>query len=275
MHQLLSSLEQIKSSLETKGASREYIRVAIKEELQNYVLAAIYESKESDSLIFIGGTCLRKLYGLNRLSEDLDFEDPENLDFNQLGKIITEYFAKIQFSKLDYAIQKNGQVSRLTLRFSILYDLGLSIMESEKLHIKVETTARDIVLPVIKTPFAHDNLAMFIKHYDLETMMAGKINACLHRVWQKGATSITVKGRDYYDLIWYMQKQIRPNLEKISLEEPTKTITAVFTELDAKVTQIKPNDLYADLKNFFESDKFIKDWCDEFPVLYHRYRSAY
>jgi predicted nucleotidyltransferase component of viral defense system len=278
MHQLLNSLKLIKDSLESKGANPDYIRVAIKEELQNYILAAIYNNPETDSLIFIGGTCLRKLFGLNRLSEDLDFDNPGGVALELIGVKITDFFKKLEFNKIDYAIQKSDQVSRLTLRFSILYDLGLSPHESEKLHVKVETasgTGGPAVSPIIQTPFSHDNLAILIKHYLLETMMAGKISACINRVWKKGATGITVKGRDYYDLIWYMQKQISPDLEKLKIEGVGNDFITVFKKLDDKVSKIKPQDLYIDLKSYFESDKFIKDWCGTFPELYKRYRSNY
>jgi len=275
MHQILNSLNLIKNSLIERNVSNEYIRVALKEELQNYILSVIYNSEKIDSLIFIGGTCLRKLWNLNRLSEDLDFENPEGLSLETIGEEIAEYFRKIKFDKVDYAIQSGASIYRLTVRFQVLHDLELSPNESEKLHVKVELSDSPNRFRVIQTTFSHDNLSMVIKHHDLETMMAGKIGACLQRIWEKGDTGIKVKGRDYYDLIWYMQKGINPNIDKLKAENIGNDLKTVFSQLDEKVALIKSSDLYSDLKSFFESDKFIRDWCEHFHEFYERYRKNY
>ena len=56
-----------------------FVRSALKEVLQDYVLNFVYNNKTYKDLIFTGGTCLRKVYGLPRLSEDLDFDYLETL----------------------------------------------------------------------------------------------------------------------------------------------------------------------------------------------------
>jgi predicted nucleotidyltransferase component of viral defense system len=274
MHQLINSLKSIKDSLERKGSSQDFVRVALKEELQNYVLAAIYNDSRTNNLVFVGGTCLRKLFGLNRLSEDLDFENPDGLSLELIANVVIDYFKSIEFDAFDYNIQESENVSRLTLRFSILNEIGLSPFEDEKLHVKIETTS-GFAHTTLLTPYAHDNLTMLIKHSPLETLMAGKISACLHRVWENGTTGIKVKGRDYYDLIWYMQKGTVPDVNKFVNEAMGSDLTLIFKALDAKVAKIKTGDLFLDLRGFFESEDFIKSWCATFHELYKRYRVSY
>jgi len=126
--------------LKTNNVYADTVKVILKEMLQDYVLAAIYSNKSSNDMIFIGGSALRKLYKLNRFSEDLDFSVFEKVDYQLLGESVVNYFHKQNFDLIDYAVQESKLVSRLTLKFAILKELGLSQLEGEKLHVKIETT---------------------------------------------------------------------------------------------------------------------------------------
>lgn len=274
MHPLVESLKIIISNLRSEDKNEDYIRLVIKEELQNYILDAIYKDTGFDSLIFIGGTCLRKIYKLNRLSEDLDFDDLEDKNLNELGKYIVKYFQNIKFDNVEYSVQKNDSVNRLIVKFEILSLLGLSGYLNEKLHIKVETTNPQVKYHFIMSPFAHDHLSIMIKHYDLPILMSGKIGACLQRVWYKGDQKILVKGRDYYDLIWYMQKGILPDESRLKDIFSNKSIKEIWESLDEKVEKIRSEDLYIDLQSFFPNQKYIREWCDNFHTVYRSFRHA-
>ena len=93
---------------ETKGRDRLFIRNVLKEELQNFILNFIYTSKYKD-LIFTGGTCLRKNYGLNRLSEDLDFDYINKLNINQFAKVIEKLLNK---NTPDQDLSRMGKASQ-------------------------------------------------------------------------------------------------------------------------------------------------------------------
>lgn len=114
---------------------------------------------------------------------------------------------------------------------------------------------------------------MMIKHYDIETLMAGKMIACLERVFKKGDTGIEIKGRDFYDLIWYMEKGVDPN--PLRLEDGGYTVKKAFSALDDKVESITSRGLRIDLDPLFPSSNFIRGWCDNFHDLYSRYREQY
>ena len=155
-----------------------------------------------------------------------------------------------------------------------MYKLNLAEIENEKLHVKVEineNTLNDFNTEV--TPYTKDIYNMVIKHYTLETLMAGKMLACINRVYRKGDTGVSIKGRDFYDLVWYMQKEITPN--EYVFKDFGKSKDDIFKELDDIVLKIKTKDLLIDLEPLFESNIYIKEWCNNFHDLYNKYRGIY
>ena len=93
MNNLISELKKVADQAKEENASFIAIRVRLKEVLHYFVLDCIYNS-EFKGLIFYGGTCLRILYDLPRLSEDLDFESKEGVDFQKLAQKLEECFTK-------------------------------------------------------------------------------------------------------------------------------------------------------------------------------------
>ena len=221
----------------------------------------------------MGGTALRKIFGLNRMSEDLDFVVPKTPDSEILGDSIVKYFNSKEFYDIDFKIQEGELIFRLTLKFEILFKLGLSGHKDEKLYVKIEFKEDTHKYPIERTIVNLDGLNMTISHFDLPTLMAGKILACLDRVWKKGGTSVNIKGRDYYDLIWYMEKGIVPNEKKLINENEKYNSSFVWKSLDKKIDSINPEDLKIDLSNYIvEGNVFISDWCELFKERYKKLR---
>jgi len=258
-------LRNIVSEAKTNGYSDAVTRLMLKEFLQNIVLSYIYSNADSKKLIFYGGTCLRKLYGLDRFSEDLDFESREKLNVDALGVYLEKEFRN-EGIEVSFKKQESDMVSRITLKFPILHDLGLSLNNEENLHLKVEINF-DVKgeYNTEKTPYSMDQYSCVISHYSLEVLMAGKMIACLRRNYKKGLKTM-VKGRDFYDLIWYMGKNIMPDEKK--LKDEGYTFESIFKELDIKVGSIGKGDLKEDLLNYFSNTQYIMDWCDNFYDIY-------
>ena len=250
------------------------VRILLKESLQSQILFAIYNSKLARDLVFYGGTALRKIYGLDRMSEDLDFETDKKIELSELSKIVLTYFDRLGLDGVEAKTQKSKGVNRITFKFMILNQLGMSLLKSEKLHVKVEINYQpNGGFETELTPLIEDQMSVMIKHYSLSVLMAGKIRACLTRIFKKGKTGITVKGRDYYDLIWYMGQKVKPD-DKYQKKSGYKQ-AEVWAELDEKIKLIKAKDLLLDLQPFFESKRYIREWCDNFHKLYWRYRKFY
>ena len=191
MHPIIHKLSLITTDLKNRGLSESVIRLGLKEYLQDIILFAIYNDQDLKNLIFYGGTCLRKLYQLNRFSEDLDFESSKPIDLKLAAAKVIHHFKEDKFSGVSVSVQKSKDTSRVIFKFPILNTLGLSPLEEERLHVKVEINDQ----PTGKystelVPYVKDHYSMLIKHYDLPTLMAGKMVACLTRVFEKGKTHI-------------------------------------------------------------------------------------
>jgi hypothetical protein len=109
-------------------------------------------------------------------------------------------------------------------------------------------------------------------HFSLETMMAGKMLACLERNFLKGSTGAEIKGRDFYDLLWFMQQKIHPLEEKLARDGKTSySLSSAFLALEEKVNAIKIIHLAEDLYPLFEKRVFIEAWLEGFQENFHEY----
>lgn len=195
-------------------------RNIIKEYLQVLTLSFLYLNPRYQSLIFYGGSCLRHCFGLPRLSEDLDFVDiSTKVELDELGDELKKYFWKKHGIKTDITIQK----FRIYLKFPILDELNLVSKGASKLLIlKTELFrnfdfCQDYRIEIL--PLFRFGESVLVRTFDLPTLMATKIMAIFSRKWEKtdkrGRTLAKVKGRDYYDLMWYLTRGIKPNLHCI------------------------------------------------------------
>jgi predicted nucleotidyltransferase component of viral defense system len=274
MHPIDQKLKAIANRATKDNLDPLTVRILLKEYLQSHILFAIFNSEIGNDLVFYGGTALRKIYGLDRMSEDLDFEVNRPVKLKEIADKILVYFSHLGLKGVECKIQDGEKIGRLTFKFQLLSKLELSAFDTEKLHVKVEINQRlKDSFETELSPLIEDQMSAMIKHYSLPVMMAGKMVACVTRVFKKGATGITVKGRDYYDLIWYMNQKIEPN-EKY-LDKLGYKVESIWRELDKKIELIKPKDLLLDLQPFFSSRKYIKDWCSNFPLMYQKYRRVY
>lgn len=251
------------------GVPKTVILNYLKEYIQYLVLRLIYNHSEFKKLVFKGGSCLRICYTLPRLSEDLDF-DYEEKQFSDgflfdLEKYLSYEIRSKYFPSLETKIQSTV---RLYLKFPFLYTLGLAEKsESDKLYVKIE--AEHTVLPEASfalTPISKLGFNFMAYHYDLPTLMTGKINALLHRLWFKGKTQeVDVKGRDFYDLYWYLQHNIKPNwlaLRKIIPLKNEKELKSILIERITKT--VTPQKLTYDLQNFLPDPVFVTDFSKNY-----------
>ena len=106
--------------------------------------------------------------------------------------------------------------------------------------------------------------------------MAGKMLACLERSFQRGKEGALIKGRDFYDLLWFMQKQVQPLEEKLARDgKQAYTTRSAMLALQEKVEAITKNDLSVDLMPLFESSVFVRSWVDSFHTNFVDYLQRY
>lgn len=253
-------------------------RILLKEALQAYVLDFLYNHPHYRRLNFYGGTCLHIVFNLNRLSEDLDFDNSAGIDLSALADDLTEMFQNVLgFGETISKLQRSAQgILRITLKFPVLKELGLSAYPNESLHLKVEISHHEQVAEIQHTPIFYHGRSFVPAHFSLATMMAGKMIACLERSFQRGRTGAFIKGRDFYDLLWFMQQGIQPREDKLAQDgEQAYTVQSAMLALQEKIMGIRISDLSVDLLPMFESRTFIDSWLESFHTNFERYAANY
>lgn len=236
-------------------------RNLLKEYLQVLVLDFIYSHPQYSRLVFYGGSCLSHCFGLPRLSEDLDFVDlKKKVKIEALSEDLRTYFKK----ETDLDVRTAVQKFRIYLKFPLLHELEIAGPgESDLLFLKIEVFKEFDFCKRYKTeitPFFKYNKSILIKTFDLSTLMATKIRAVLHRKWEKtdkeGRTLAKVKGRDYFDLMWYLEKNVQPNINCIEKIKEKKELKEKLLEI---VTKIDAKSIQFDLEALIEDSNFVKN----------------
>ena len=186
----------------------------VREYLQARVLEALQRAGVFGSWAFLGGTALRFLYRLPRFSEDLDFSlvDPATSVETvrpEFVRIVAKVRKTFEAEAYDVNVrQRTDSVAQSAfLAFpGLLYDLGLSPHREQKLSIKIEVDTNPPPHAVSETSLVRRHVLLNLLHYDKPSLLAGKLHALIHRSH--------VKGRDMYDLIWYLSDPAwpQPNL---------------------------------------------------------------
>jgi len=277
MATLIQSMQNVLSQKDPLLAN-ETKRVLLKEFLQAYTLDFLYNHPVYRKLNFYGGTCLHMLYGLNRLSEDIDLDNSNGIDLSDLeSDLLTFFRTNIGYPNVTAKTQQGEWgVRRTTLKFPVLYSLGLAPHPNEALHLKVEVSQHKQISIIRKTPVLVYGRSFVAAHFSLETMMAGKMLACLERNFHKGSNGAEIKGRDFYDLLWFMQQKIRPLEEKLTKDgRQVYTVRSAMELLGEKISDMKISDLADDLLPLFEQRSFIEAWLVGFKENFREYMKNY
>lgn len=180
----------------------------LREYLQALILRSFQESEGFRPLAFVGGTALRFLHGLPRFSEDLDFSLVEPAGY--AGK---EWMAKVKrdltLAGFDPRVTWNERKTVHTgwVRLAgLLHEAGLSALPDEKLAIKLEIDTRPPAGARCERRVITRHVTFLLQYFDLPSLLAGKLHAVLTRRY--------AKGRDWYDLMWYLTQRppVEPNL---------------------------------------------------------------
>lgn len=178
----------------------------VREYLQARILQSLQRAGAMQTLAFHGGTSLRFLYDIPRYSENLDFaleHHPEAYDFRAyLQQIMGDFSAEAY--TVDIKLNEKPIVHKAFVRFrGLLYELGLSGHADEVLAIKIEVDTNPPSHAGLMTTPLHKHVPLNLQHHDPATLLAGKLSAILQRDY--------TKGRDIYDLWWYLKQPHWPN----------------------------------------------------------------
>ena len=190
---------------------RSYKRFLLREYLQYKILQIIYDSEYANSLAFIGGTCLRIVYGNSRFSEDLDFDNfnIEEAAFGNIASLIEKELSKEGYSVEMKTVYRGAY--HCLIRFpELLFKEGLSGHLEEKILIQLDTEPQNF-------DFAPEGF--LLNRFDVFTqilitpkdiLLAQKFFAILNRPRNKG--------RDFFDIVFLLSLTDRPNYDYLNLK---------------------------------------------------------
>ncbi|MDD9898208.1 MAG: nucleotidyl transferase AbiEii/AbiGii toxin family protein [Candidatus Melainabacteria bacterium] len=180
----------------------------LREQLQLIILDIISKRGYFNNISFLGGTALRIIYRIRRYSEDLDFslQDSSNYEFPKMIELTVKEL-ELRGFEVDIKMKRSiGAVRSCFFRFKgVLHALGLSPLKDQKIAIKFEVDENPPTGFTTELSMINEQVSFSISHFDLASAFAGKIHAILARQY--------TKGRDYFDLLWFLGRDIKPNLE--------------------------------------------------------------
>jgi predicted nucleotidyltransferase component of viral defense system len=270
----METIKPVLANIINESPSRNNLfkRNLLKEYLQIVVLGFIYSHKDYSRLLFYGGSALVHCFDLQRLSENLDFiDETKKINIPKLAKDLEDYFRK----RTDLEVKTTVQKFRIYLKFPILRDLGLSTREeTDMLFLKVEVYSEFDFCTKYSTdirPVFKYNRSVLIKTLDISTLMATKVRAIFFRKREKtdmhGDTTVKVKGRDYFDLLWYLQKGIQPNLSCIEGFENMKDLKEKLLEV---VACIDSRSIQLDLEALIANPGFVNNMSRNMKMILER-----
>ena len=282
--QILTVLKARLDGLSTYGVSISDPETRLnspKEELQFYVLDFIFHHPEYNKWIMYGGSALRICYDLDRMSVDLDFEVSHKVDsdfLNEFKEEAEEHFAKVYGVEAGFLKSSITNNRGITLKFR-----AGSLIEgyaSEWVHVKVDLNQFAPPGGVVteRMPQNHGQLSFVIRTYNLSSLMASKIAAIFLRGTRGvGEATYEEKGRDIYDLLWYMSKKIVPDLDYLKAKNvaEAKDYRTLFTKLAVKMNNVSEENLKNDLTPLFLDPRFVANWLANWRDTFFQLRDAY
>ncbi len=255
---------------------------ALREIIQEVALLGLWRAKFFEHAAFYGGTALRILYGLDRFSEDLDFSLlAPSPDFNlarytsSLEEELLAFGFNVRVEMVDKAVESAVQSAFLkaNTRNELLVieageELTGQVAAGQVLKVKIEvdtdpppgftTSTRYLLQPI---PFA-------VRSYSLPDLFAGKMHAILFRKWKN-----RVKGRDWYDLVWYAANHPQLNLGHLEQRmrqtghwsgEQCLSPVAFSDLLFDAIDRLDVNQARKDVAPFIKDQQMLALWSHDF-----------
>lgn len=269
-------------------SNREEMQAALRETMQQIALLGLYRADFFKYAAFYGGTALRIFYNLPRFSEDLDFSllhsDPDfkisrflhavERECESFGiQVTSKSKSKSVKSTVDSAFINSTTKIRELLLENDRYLPGQKEIITVKIKLEVD----------IDPPLGFDTeerlllkpQSCYIKCFSPEDMMAGKMHAVLFRRWKN-----RVKGRDWFDLEWYIKKGMRVNLDHVRIRsihsgdwDQNKPMSqeAFMDMLKTRITEVDFNQAKIDVRKFLKDPKTVDIWSNNYFLDLIRY----
>ena len=274
------AVERMLAKYEPKGVDDSV--AAMREIIQEIALLGLWRAKFFEHAAFYGGTALRILYGLDRFSEDLDFSllSP-SAEFNlarytaSLEEELLAFGFNVKAEMVDKAVDSAVQSAflKLNTRNELLVvetreEIARIIPAGQVLKIKLEVDTDPPLGFSTHTRYLLHPIPFAVRCYTLTSLFAGKMHALLCRRWKN-----RVKGRDWYDFVWYAANH--PQLDLDHLEQRMRqtghwkgdeelTPQALTDLLHGVIDRLDVDQARRDVSPFVKDRDLLAVWSKEF-----------
>lgn len=254
---------------------------ALREIMHEVALAGLSRTNFFEKAAFYGGTALRIFYGLDRFSEDLDFSllkaDPDFSlepyfdaivsEFESIGmKVSIREKEKKEKTTIDSAFLKSETEWKELILEDIVKQAGIK-STNRSMKIKIEVDRQPPLGFKTETKLLTRPFSFYVKCFDKPSLFAGKMHALLFRNWKN-----RVKGRDWYDLEWYIKKEIPIDLQHFKIRakdtgdwsEEELSLDDVIGLLREKIKSVSFDNIKEDIVPFIKDDAVLEIWGEQY-----------
>jgi predicted nucleotidyltransferase component of viral defense system len=244
----------------------------LRQVMQEIALAGLYRRGFFGKAAFYGGTCLRIFQQLPRFSEDLDFSllrpDP-NFSLQPYLQGLEEEFAALGIS-IEVTVKKKTLQTTIVSAFlkPATTIVQLAINSNRMLKIKLEVDTDPPLKFNTEEQLLLQPYSFYVKCFCLPDLFAGKMHAVLFRQWQH-----RVKGRDWFDLEWYVRQGIPVRLEHLAErarqsghwpEADPFTADTLQALLAERITRLDVAKARFDIERFIADPQPLAIWSAEY-----------
>ena len=258
--------------------NNDYIN-AVREVIQEITLFSLSKTDFFTKAAFLGGTALRIFYGLDRASEDLDFSLIEKDDSFSIDKYLTaikdellsfglsvDVTSKKDFGAIQSAFVKGDTTTNL-ISIGFPDDLRQQLGHIPFIRVKLEIDTNPPEGATYEYKYGLFPFPYRVLVFDQKSLFSGKIHAILCRDW--------IKGRDYYDYVFYISRNISPNLDLLinSLiqtgflkEENNYSIEQLKKDLFNRFKTVNYDEAVLDCTRFIKNQDALSLWNSDFFI---------
>ena len=252
---------------EYQPQNEEDVLLALREIMQEIALAGLSRTDFFEKAAFYGGTALRIFYDLDRFSEDLDF----SLE-HYFASIVTEFEAagmKVSIREKDK--KKQTSIESAFLKAETLWkELVLEdivkqagILSNRSIKIKIEVDCKPPLGFETEEKLLLRPFSFYVKCFSRSSLFAGKMHALLFRKWKN-----RVKGRDWYDLEWYIRSGIPLDMGHFlnrakdtgDWQEDSISKRQILQLLKDKINTVSFDQIKEDVVRFIKDERLLEIW---------------
>lgn len=257
-------------------------REALRQVIQEITLMGLSRAQFFSKAAFYGGTALRIFHGLERFSEDLDFSLIERDPVFDLSAYLPQVHDELASFGLDLSVEKKNKSKESAIQSAFIKGNTLvhlikitaatppvtGVPENEHIKIKIEVDTDPPAFAQYETKHRLQPIAYSVRLFDKPSLFAGKMHALLCRNWKT-----RVKGRDFFDYLWYLSHDIPVNMQHLEARmkqsghwtgtEPlSKKI--LLELLDTRLQTIDLEQAKKDVTPFIHDTRSLDLWSKDF-----------